>query len=113
MPDDVWEIIAVRCGRMSSTKEALYHRFSTYGEPDAPQGMEYFFYVLLSPAGRVALVDCGFSIEEAGRRPGRETVVTVAEALARLRLSFDRFTANCRFSSVDSVDPTLRCPACR
>jgi glyoxylase-like metal-dependent hydrolase (beta-lactamase superfamily II) len=84
MRDDVWEIIAVRCGRMSSTKGALYHRFSAYEEPDAPQDMDYFFYVLFSPAGRITLVDCGFSVEEVGRRPGRETVVTVAEALARL-----------------------------
>jgi glyoxylase-like metal-dependent hydrolase (beta-lactamase superfamily II) len=84
MRDDVWEIIAVRCGRMSSTKGALYHRFSAYEEPDAPQDMDYFFYVLFSPAGRITLVDCGFSVEEVGRRPGRETVITVAEALARL-----------------------------
>jgi glyoxylase-like metal-dependent hydrolase (beta-lactamase superfamily II) len=76
------EIIAVRYGTARSRKSECYHRFHVYGEPDAPQDMDFFFYVLRGPAGTV-VVDTGFSPEAAVAR-GRECVIPPRDAFARV-----------------------------
>ena len=42
----MYEIIAIRYGSVRSRKSELFHRFHAYGEDDAPQAMDFFFYVL-------------------------------------------------------------------
>ncbi len=77
-----WEITAVRYGTLRSHKSELFYRYQGYGEPDASQDMDFFFYVLRDGA-EVILVDTGFSPAAAIPR-GRECLTAPAEALERL-----------------------------
>ena len=78
----MWEIVAVRYGTLRSTREALYHRWSSYGEPDGEQVMDYFFYVLRG-GGREIVVDCGFD-PVVGARRGRTCLTEPVEGLRLL-----------------------------
>src|SRR5215217_8475583 len=77
-----WDVIAVRYATLRSTRDALYYRWSTYGEPDSEQSMDYFFYVLRGD-GRTIVVDCGFD-PVAGARRGRTCLTEPVEALRLL-----------------------------
>jgi glyoxylase-like metal-dependent hydrolase (beta-lactamase superfamily II) len=81
-PDAQYEIIAVRYGTVRSRKSELFYRFQAYGEDDARQDMDFFFYVLRDGA-RTIVVDTGFDPAKAAGR-GRECLIAPAEALARL-----------------------------
>jgi glyoxylase-like metal-dependent hydrolase (beta-lactamase superfamily II) len=78
----LFEIVAVRYGTVRSTKGDFYYRFHAYGEPDAPQDMDFFFYVLRG-GGETILIDTGFRPDAAPPR-GRTCLVAPREALARL-----------------------------
>jgi glyoxylase-like metal-dependent hydrolase (beta-lactamase superfamily II) len=77
-----WDVVAVRYATLEATKDALYYRWSTYGEPDGPQTMDYFFYVLRSE-GRTIVLDCGFD-PVAGERRGRRCLTEPVQALREL-----------------------------
>jgi glyoxylase-like metal-dependent hydrolase (beta-lactamase superfamily II) len=78
----VYEAVAVRYATLDSTREALYYRWSAYGEPDGPQSMDYFFYVLRGD-GRTIVVDCGFD-PEVGTRRGRTCLTEPVQALRQV-----------------------------
>jgi glyoxylase-like metal-dependent hydrolase (beta-lactamase superfamily II) len=78
----VWDIVAVRYGTLASTKTALYHRWSSYGEADGPQSLDYYFWVLRNETS-VILVDTGFDPDVARRR-GRQPLCAPLDALERL-----------------------------
>jgi glyoxylase-like metal-dependent hydrolase (beta-lactamase superfamily II) len=80
-----YEVTAVRYGALSARKSALYHRFETYGEPDAEVEMAYFFWLLRGDQ-KTALVDTGFAPAVAARR-GRTSLVEPLAALQRLGVS--------------------------
>jgi len=77
-----YEIVAVRYGTVRSHKSELFYRYQAYGEPDASQDMDFFFYVLRR-GDEVIVVDTGFRPAAAAPR-GRECLTAPAEALARL-----------------------------
>jgi glyoxylase-like metal-dependent hydrolase (beta-lactamase superfamily II) len=77
-----YEVVAVRYGTRSTTKSDVFLHFGSYGEPDEPIGMDYFFWVARSPA-RTILVDCGFN-EQSGARRGRRMLCPPVTALRRL-----------------------------
>jgi glyoxylase-like metal-dependent hydrolase (beta-lactamase superfamily II) len=77
-----WEVQAVRYGTYPNTKAGLMLQFASYGEPDAPQALDYFLYVLRG-SGRTIVVDTGFSAVEADVR-GRTTLVDPAQLLPSL-----------------------------
>lgn len=77
-----WDVVAVRYATLNSTLGALYYRWADYGEPDGPQVMDYFFYVLRGD-GRTIVVDCGFD-PVAGARRGRTCLTEPVEALRLL-----------------------------
>jgi glyoxylase-like metal-dependent hydrolase (beta-lactamase superfamily II) len=77
-----WEAVAVRYATLNATRGALYYRWADTGEPDGPQTMDYFFYVLRS-GERTIVVDCGFD-PAAGARRGRECLTEPVEALRLL-----------------------------
>lgn len=77
-----YEIIAVRYGTLRSHKSELFYRYQAYGEPDASQDMDFFFYVLRD-GDEVIVVDTGFRPEAAAPR-GRECLTAPARALERL-----------------------------
>ena len=78
----VEEALAVRYGTLRSTKSRLYHRYESYGEPDAEESLDYYFWVLRD-GPRVRLVDTGFDPAVAARR-GRTCLCPPREALARI-----------------------------
>jgi glyoxylase-like metal-dependent hydrolase (beta-lactamase superfamily II) len=77
-----YEVTAIRCGTLRSAKSKLFHRYGTYGEPDAEIEMAYYLW-LLRDGERVVLVDTGFDPAVAARR-GRTVLVEPIEALRRL-----------------------------
>lgn len=82
MSGAAWEAYAVRYGTRAASRREFFYRWDTYGEPDAPLGMDYFFWVLRRGEEAV-LVDTGFDPEIAART-GRTTLTTPEEALAVL-----------------------------
>jgi glyoxylase-like metal-dependent hydrolase (beta-lactamase superfamily II) len=79
-PGSTRELIAVRYGALEATKARLFHNFHTYGEPDEPASLAYYFWVLRD-RDRVVLIDTGWDPAVARRR-GRDMGV---EPLAALR----------------------------
>ena len=79
----MWEIVAIRYGQATLPRSVLFHHYGVYDEPDAPQDMAYYVYVLRSDE-RTLLVDTGFRPETVARRPGRSGIVELPDALARL-----------------------------
>jgi glyoxylase-like metal-dependent hydrolase (beta-lactamase superfamily II) len=74
-----WDVVAIRYATLESTRGALYYRWGDVGEPDGPQAMDYFFYVLRG-GGRTIVVDCGFD-PVAGARRGRTCLTEPVDAL--------------------------------
>ncbi len=75
-------VLAVRYATLPATKSAFFLRYESYGEPDAPQSLDYYLWVLGD--GRVTVVvDTGFD-PAVGVRRGRACLCPPREALARL-----------------------------
>ncbi len=81
-----YRAVAVRYGERETTYGDAYYRWRSYGEPDGPLALDYYFWVLEplhDPAAPPIVVDCGFD-PELGERLGRRCRCTPADALARL-----------------------------
>jgi glyoxylase-like metal-dependent hydrolase (beta-lactamase superfamily II) len=88
-PDATYEVIAVRYGTRTGSKAEIYLNYPTYGEPDEPLGMDYYFWVARN-ATRTVIVDTGFGPEGGARR--RRTTLTPPVA-ALTGLGIDAATA--------------------
>jgi glyoxylase-like metal-dependent hydrolase (beta-lactamase superfamily II) len=77
-----YEVAAVRYGTLNARKSELFHRYESYGEPDAEVEMAYYFWILIR-GGRAILVDTGFD-PAVGVRRGRVCDCEPLEALRRL-----------------------------
>ena len=101
-----WEVLAVRYGTLASTRDRLFLNWGAYGEPDGPQVLDYFFYVLRD-GDRVVLVDTGFSVESGARR-GRTCLRPPREAVARLGIApedvTDLLVTHLHYDHVGNVD---------
>ncbi len=78
--------IAVRYGERATTLADAYYRWSSYGEPDGPLDMSYYFWVLHpveDPGGAPIVIDTGFEPGR-GERMGRRCLCPPGEALHRL-----------------------------
>jgi glyoxylase-like metal-dependent hydrolase (beta-lactamase superfamily II) len=75
-------VVAVRYATRQTSKSEVFYRYHSYGEPDAPLRMDYFFW-LLELTGETIVVDCGFD-PAVGARLGRECLRAPEDALARL-----------------------------
>jgi glyoxylase-like metal-dependent hydrolase (beta-lactamase superfamily II) len=78
----VYEVVALRYGTRETSKRDCYLDYDSYGEPDAPLRMDYFFWVLRNGGGAI-VVDTGFH-PDVGARRGRTTLVPPVEALRRI-----------------------------
>lgn len=81
-----YRVLAVRYAERETTRGDAYYRWSSYGEPDGPLPMSYYFWVLQAlhdPAAPPIMLDCGFD-PELGERMGRRCLCPPGEALARL-----------------------------
>ena len=77
-----WSVLAVRYGTLQTTRADAYYRYQAYGEPDGPQRLDYFFWIVRRPDETI-LVDTGFGPEVGGRR-GRTCLIEPAEAMELL-----------------------------
>jgi glyoxylase-like metal-dependent hydrolase (beta-lactamase superfamily II) len=81
-----YRVLAVQYADRVTTFGDAYYRWSTYGEPDGPLRLSYYFWVLEplhAPGSPPILVDCGFEPAR-GERLGRRCLCPPADALARL-----------------------------
>ncbi len=88
----MWHVTAAKYGKLSGSKGGFYYRYSDYGEPDAPQELAFYFWVIRDDS-RTLLFDTGFD-PLVGQRRGR----TVLEDPLKLLQSLD-----VRTDSVDAV----------
>src|SRR3954453_4762219 len=77
-----WSVIAVRYGTLETTRSEVYYRYHSYGEPDGPQVLDYYFWILRR-GDETILVDTGFDPER-GRGRGRTCLIEPAQAMAVL-----------------------------
>jgi glyoxylase-like metal-dependent hydrolase (beta-lactamase superfamily II) len=82
-----YEVLAIRYGTLVSTKSHLFYRYSSYGESDEEQRMDFFFWVVRN-RDNVVVVDTGFSAESGARRK-RTMLCEPAAALARIGVDPD------------------------
>ena len=75
------ELLALRYGTLASTKSALYHRYGVYGDPDAPQSLDYYLYAVRG-RGETTVIDTGFA-PAVGERRGRACLCPPLETLRR------------------------------
>lgn len=103
---DAFDVIAVRYGTLPSRKRHLYLGWDTYGEPDAAQALDYFFYVL-SNARQTILLDTGFEPESARRRR-RLCSVAPREAVVQLGIDPTEVThivvSHCHWDHIGNLD---------
>lgn len=81
-----YRALAVRYAERETTLADAYYRWSSYGEPDGPLDMSYYFWVLEplhEPHAQPIVIDCGFD-PQLGRRMGRRCLCEPGEALARV-----------------------------
>jgi glyoxylase-like metal-dependent hydrolase (beta-lactamase superfamily II) len=78
----VSRVVAVRYATRAASKRTFFLRYDSYGEPDAPQSLDYYFWVV-GEGPEALVVDCGFD-PAVGARRGRTCLVPPVEALARL-----------------------------
>ena len=77
-----WSVIAVRYGTLETTRGEAYYRYQSYGEPDGPQVLDYYFWIVRR-GDETILVDTGFD-PDVGRRRGRTCLIEPADAMATL-----------------------------
>lgn len=75
-------VVAVRYATRAATKRTFFLRYDSYGDPDAPQSLDYYFWVV-GEGPDALVVDCGFD-PAAGARRGRTCLTPPIEALALL-----------------------------
>ena len=78
----MYEVAALRYGTRRTRKSECYYRWSSYGEPDAEIGMDYFFWVVRNGDSTI-VVDTGFH-PDSGARRGRTCLCPPDEALRRI-----------------------------
>src|SRR6185312_15160856 len=76
-----WNVTALRYASRMTTRSDVFLRYAQYGEPDGPQEMTSYLWVLRN-GERTIVVDTGFSAAGGAAR-GREFLVEPLEALAR------------------------------
>jgi glyoxylase-like metal-dependent hydrolase (beta-lactamase superfamily II) len=75
-------VVAVRYATRAATKSRFYLRYESYGEPDAPQSLDYYFWVV-GEGPDALVIDTGFDVA-AGARRGRTCLCPPREALTLL-----------------------------
>lgn len=88
--NDVYEVIAVRYGRLVGTRAGAFLNYADYGEPDTPQELAYDFWVIRNDR-RTIVLDTGYA-PEVGIRRGREVLIEPAAALRALDVADDEDT---------------------
>jgi glyoxylase-like metal-dependent hydrolase (beta-lactamase superfamily II) len=77
-----YEVVVVRYGTRKTARSEVFLNYSLYGEPDAPIGMDYFFWVVRDDR-HTFVVDTGFS-RAGGANRDRTTLIDPVEAFDAL-----------------------------
>jgi len=77
---DVYEVLVVKYGTRQARRSEVFLNYPIYGEPDAPIGMDYFFWVVRNRQ-RTVVIDTGFSAHGGAVR-GRTTLIEPSTAFA-------------------------------
>ena len=100
------KVIAVRHGELTQLRSEAYRDYASYGEPDGPVTLAYYFWLILTE-GRTVVVDTGFD-EVVARRRGRNVLISVPEALERLGIDpddeLDLILTHAHYDHVGNVD---------
>lgn len=83
MHSDELTVTAVRYARMASTQSEQLYRFGVYGIADGPIVLDYYYWIIRTPAG-ITLVDTGFNPQMLTNRPGREVLIHPMAAFREL-----------------------------
>ena len=83
-------VVAVRYGELPTTRSDVYLNYVDYGEPDGPDSLSYYFWVVRGATTTVVL-DTGFSAEVGARR-GRTLLIDPVRAFDALDVSDDADT---------------------
>lgn len=79
------EVLAVRYATRNTRLSEVYLNHHTYGEPDAPIAMDYYFWVIRG-GDETVVVDTGFK-PSVGKARGRRMICPVPDALSRLGIA--------------------------
>lgn len=90
MSPHAYRVVAVRYGELVTTRSDIYLNHADYSEPDGPDAMSYYFWVI-EGEGRTIVVDTGFAAE-VGQRRGRTLLIDPMEAFDRLGVPDDAET---------------------
>lgn len=85
--DDVYEVVAVRCGELLTTRAEMFGNYEQYDEADGEFRIDYYFWVIRNKH-RTVVVDTGFSVEGAASR-GRVLTIDPREAFQQLGIAPD------------------------
>jgi glyoxylase-like metal-dependent hydrolase (beta-lactamase superfamily II) len=77
-----WEVLALRYAARPVTRSGVFYRYEEYGEPDGPQEMTYYLWLLRS-GERTILIDSGYSAMGGANR-NRGHMIAPLDALARV-----------------------------
>lgn len=83
MPQNAYEIYAIRYGTWRTRRSEQFYRYDVYGEPDAVTDMDYYFWLLRGERETV-LVDTGYHPSAIAGRPGRVCLADPVAALGKL-----------------------------
>jgi glyoxylase-like metal-dependent hydrolase (beta-lactamase superfamily II) len=75
-------VVAIRYAARAASKSTFFLRYYSYGEPDAPQSLDYYFWVV-GEGPDALVVDTGFHVAVGASR-GRTCLCPPLEALVRL-----------------------------
>jgi glyoxylase-like metal-dependent hydrolase (beta-lactamase superfamily II) len=81
-----YRVLAVQYADRQTTMSDAYYRWASYGEPDGPLALSYYFWILEplhAPSSPPIVLDCGFD-PALGERMGRRCLCAPTDALARL-----------------------------
>jgi glyoxylase-like metal-dependent hydrolase (beta-lactamase superfamily II) len=100
------EVYALRYATTQLQKGGRYHRYSSYGEPDATVTLDFFFW-LIRDGQRTVLVDCGFHAERArplGYRHERHPLDLLASMGVRAEEVDHVVLSHMHFDHIGNVD---------